>query len=309
MEEHRDSVYENYYEYQEPRPRPKPRWRWKILEKMRSGNPELNRNLFLATCVTTFLTGWLQDGNWQSGAWYSFGIMSILLAHEMGHYVMCRKHGIKATLPFFIPFIPVLNPFGTFGAVIRMESQIPNRKALFDVAVAGPLAGLVVTLPAIYFGVQFSDVIDVTQTARNPATISLGESFLFSELSKLAIGELPETKDILLHPLAFAGWAGLFVTALNLLPIGQLDGGHVVYALGGRKNHFWIALAAMAGFGFIALFVYRGWLLLFILLIWFGLRHPPTLDDTPIDNKRMALGIFTLIIFVLSFTPQPFILD
>lgn len=308
MEQRRD-VYEDYYEYEKPRRRQHPGWRLKILEKLRSGNPAVNRNLFLATCVTTFLTGWVQHGSWQSGVWYSFGIMSILLAHEMGHYMMCRKHGIKATLPFFIPFLPVLNPFGTFGAVIRMESQIPNRKALFDVAVAGPLAGLAVTLPAIYFGVQFSEVIDMGQAQQSGAIITLGESFLFAQLSSLAVGELGATQDILLHPLAFAGWAGLFVTALNLLPIGQLDGGHVVYALGGRRNHYWVALAAMVGFGFIALFVYQGWLLLFALLIWFGFRHPPTLDDTPIDNTRIAIGIFTLIIFVLSFTPRPFILD
>lgn len=285
---------------------------FRIFEKLRSDKPKLNVILFIATCFTTFATGWFSHGYWQAGLWYGAAIIAILLSHEMGHYLMCRKHGIRATLPFFLPFpnfpppVPMLNPFGTLGAVIRMESRIPSRKALFDVAVAGPLAGLAVTIPCIYFGIRLSEVID-TSTLGKAGTVSLGESMLFAELSRLAIGSLPQNQDIVLHPLAFAGWAGLFVTALNLLPIGQLDGGHIVYALIG-KNHNYVATVALIGFGLVSIFIYPGWFLLLILLIWFGHRHPPTMDETPLDDKRIAIGIITLIIFALSFTPEPFIL-
>lgn len=293
---HPSEDYYSYYQYYQPK-------QLKIFNKLRGGKPKINVILFFATYISTFLTGWFQHGNWQAGVWYSTSIISILLAHEMGHYLMCRKYGIQATLPYFLP-MPVLSPFGTFGAVIKMESRIPSRRALFDVAVAGPLAGLAVTLPCIYYGLKFSQIITISpDTAKN--TYFLGESLLFSQISKLAIGTLPEGKDVLLHPMAFAGWAGLFVTALNLLPIGQLDGGHIVYALLGR-NHNYVATVALITFGFITIFIYPGWIVLLLLLIWFGYKHPPTLDETPLDEMRVAIGVLTLIIFVLSFTPEPF---
>lgn len=290
-----EEFYRNYYSKR----------RFKIFDKLSSDNPKLNVWLFFATCLTTFMTGWFQNGTWQGGLWYSSSIIAILLAHEMGHYIMCKKYGIRATLPYFIPFpIPMLNPFGTLGAVIKMESRIPSRKALFDVAVAGPLAGLAITVPAIYFGLQFSNIVE-SQPPDGGGFISLGESILFAQLSNLAVGSLPENQDILLHPLAYAGWVGLFVTALNLLPIGQLDGGHIVYALIGKQHRF-VAMTALIAFGLVAIFMYQGWALLLILLIWIGHRHPPTLDEAPIDNTRKLLGIITLLIFVLSFTPEPF---
>ncbi len=279
-----------------------PARRPRILDRLRSDNPRLNLILFLATCLTTFVTGWLPRYDWRAGLWYSVAIVSILLAHEMGHYLMCRKYGIRATLPFFIPFPPLLNPFGTLGAVIKMESMIPSRKALFDVAVAGPLAGLVLTIPAIYFGVSFSEIVE--SSTIGGGTVSLGESYLFAKISNWAVGVLPEHQDVLLHPLAYAGWAGLFVTALNLLPIGQLDGGHVIYAMLG-KHHRPVTLLALAGFAAIAVFKYPGWLLLLVLLIWFGHRHPPTLDERPIDLKRRVVGVLMIVIFLLSFTPEP----
>lgn len=289
-----DEFYSKYYT----------RRRLKIFEKLRGDKPRLNLILFLATCVTTFATGWLQNGYWQAGLWYGGAIIAILFAHEMGHYLMCRKYCIQATLPFFIPFPPVINPFGTLGAVIKMESRIPSRKALFDVAVAGPLAGLVLTIPAIYFGIKFSVVEELSDVS---GVVYLGESFLFAKLSSLA-RSVPENQDIMLHPLAYAGWAGLFVTALNLLPIGQLDGGHIVYALIGKKHNL-VATAALVAFGGISIFIFQGWFLLLILLIWFGHRHPPTLDETPVDMTRIVIGVVTLIIFFLSFTPEPFRVD
>jgi membrane-associated protease RseP (regulator of RpoE activity) len=207
---------------------------------------------------------------------------------------------VRATLPFFIPF-PIL-PFGTLGAVIRMDSRMPDRRVLFDIGVAGPLAGLAVTIPAIYFGLQMSQIVVPGETGG----ISLGESLLFQGISWLAIGPVPEGYDTLLHPLAYAGWAGLFVTALNLLPIGQLDGGHILYALLGERSDLLYRIA-LALFALLCIIWYHGWFLLVILLLWFGYRHPPTLDHfTPLDSKRRIIAYLTLVIFLLSFTPVPF---
>jgi membrane-associated protease RseP (regulator of RpoE activity) len=185
-----------------------------------------------------------------------------------------------------------------------MEGRIPNRKALFDVGAAGPLAGLVFTIPALIIGLKLSRVIETTETT--PYMIYLGESFLFSQLSKLIIGELPQNYDVVLHPVAFAGWAGLFVTALNLLPIGQLDGGHILYAIFGEKSKH-VYKFFLGVFIIICAIWYQGWILLIILLILFGYRHPPPTDDyTPLDNKRRLIGYFIFAIFLMSFTPVPF---
>jgi len=274
----------------------------KVPGKFQINRPIVNLVLFILTIISTFLTGYGMEGHILEGVWYSSGIISILLAHEMGHYFMCRKYGIAVTLPFFIP-LPFLSPFGTLGAVIKMESFIPSRKALFDVAVAGPLAGLAFTIPAIYFGVQLSDIVEKS-AVNSSGVIHLGESLLYQFLSFCAIGSLSETKELMLHPLAFAGWAGLFVTALNLLPIGQLDGGHIIYALVG-KHHRVIAITGIACMLAVALFWFRGWIPLLLLLLWFGIQHPPTMDERPVGRFRVALGIITLIVFALSFTPKP----
>ena len=249
--------------------------------------------LFILTVVSTWLTG---------GPGYSIAIMLILLGHELGHYFMSRKHGIRATLPYFLPF--PLSPFGTFGAVIRMESTTPSRKALFDTGVAGPLTSLILSIPAIVIGLRFSEVVPVSQMKEG--TLRLADPLLFSFLQRLVIGEVPETSDIILHPIGFAGWVGLFVTALNLLPIGQLDGGHIAYALFGKKSRI-IFLVAIVVMAFITVFYNPGWILLLILFIIFGFRHPSPLDDfTPLDGKRKLLGAIAFLAFFLSFTPAPF---
>jgi len=268
----------------------------KLLTKLRSDSPRLNIILFLLTIVSTWFV---------NGFWYSISIITILLSHEMGHYFMCRKYNIRATLPFFIPFpVPPLNPFGTMGAVIKIEDRIPNRKALFDVGVAGPLAGLVFTIPALIIGLKLSTVVEIRDLS--PNTLYLGESLLFSQVSRLIIGKLPEGYDVILHPMAFAGWAGLFVTALNLLPLGQLDGGHVMYAIFGQASGNIYKLVLVA-FIVVCAIWYPGWLLLIILFIWFGYRHPPPTDDlTPLDHRRRILGYFVFAIFIFSFTPVPF---
>jgi membrane-associated protease RseP (regulator of RpoE activity) len=264
--------------------------------------------LFILTFASTFVTGGLKKDDTGNlilsigeGISYSMPVILILLGHEMGHYLMSRRYGIRATLPFFLPF--PFSPFGTLGAVIRMESTIPSRKALFDVGAAGPLTSFVLSIPAILIGLRFSHIIPVSQL--EPEANRLGAPLIFSLVQRLVMGEVPEGFDVILHPLGFAGWAGLFVTALNLLPVGQLDGGHVAYALFGRRSRliFLIAIALMA---FITIFYYPGWILLLILFVLFGLRHPAPLDDgTPLDGKRKVLGGIMLLIFLISFTPAP----
>jgi membrane-associated protease RseP (regulator of RpoE activity) len=249
--------------------------------------------LFILTVASTCFVG---------GPVYSAAIILILLGHEMGHYLMARRYGIMATLPFFLPF-PV-QPLGTLGAVIRMKSAVSSRKALFDTGIAGPLISFIFSLPAIVIGLKFSKIIPLAGIKTEG--FSLGDSLTFSFIQNLILGKVPKNYDVVLHPLAFAGWVGLFVTSLNLLPIGQLDGGHIVYGLFGRKSRiiYFVAMIAMA---FITVFFNPQWWLLLILIILFGFRHPPPMDDqTPLDWKRRILGGVILLVFLLSFIPVPF---
>jgi membrane-associated protease RseP (regulator of RpoE activity) len=216
--------------------------------------------------------------------------------------LMSRRYGIRATLPFFLPF--PLPPFGTLGAVIRMESTVSTRKALFDTGVAGPLTSLLLSIPAIVIGLRLSELIPVSQVKEG--TLQLADPPLFSLIQRAVLGAVSENHEILLHPIGFAGWVGLFVTALNLLPIGQLDGGHIAYALFGRKSRS-ISLVAIVVMAFITVFYNPGWLLLLILMILFGFRHPAPMDDqTPLDGKRKLIGAIAFLAFLLSFTPTPF---
>lgn len=248
--------------------------------------------LFLLTVASTYFVGGLP---------YSISIMSILLAHEMGHYFMSRKYGIPSTLPYFIPF--PLSPFGTFGAIIKMKGVIINKKALFDIGVAGPISGFIVAVPFIVLGIRLSDIQSISG---NASFIQLGDPLLFKIVQQLLVGEIPAGQDIVLHPFAYAGWVGLFVTALNLLPVGQLDGGHIIYAVFGDKSR-WIFFGTIAILAIIAVFYNPGWLMLVIILIIFGMRHPKPLDtETELDGKRKLIAFIILIIFLLSFTPAPF---
>ena len=249
--------------------------------------------LFILTVASTLIVG---------GPAYSFAIILILLGHEMGHYLMSRRYGIRATLPYFLPF--PLPPFGTLGAVIRMESTVSSRKALFDTGAAGPLTSLCLSIPAIAIGLKLSQLIPASQVKEG--VLRLADPLLFSFIQRLVLGKVSENYEVFLHPIGFAGWVGLFVTSLNLLPIGQLDGGHIAYGLFGRRSRvvFLIAITVMA---FITVFYNPGWFLLLILIILFGFRHPPPMDDqTPLDWKRKLLGGFVFLAFFLSFTPAPF---
>ncbi|HUL24072.1 MAG TPA: site-2 protease family protein [Thermodesulfobacteriota bacterium] len=249
--------------------------------------------LFILTAASTWIVG---------GPAYSLTIILILLGHEMGHYLTSRRYGIRATLPFFLP-LP-LPPFGTLGAVIRMESTVSSRKALFDTGVAGPLTSLILSIPAIVIGLKLSKVVPVSHI--KDGALRLADPLLFSLIQRLVLGQISENYEIFLHPIGFAGWVGLFVTSLNLLPIGQLDGGHIAYGLFGRKSRviFLIAIVVMA---FITVFYNPGWFLLLLLIILFGFRHPPPMDDiTPLDWKRKIMGGVAFLAFFLSFTPAPF---
>ncbi len=255
--------------------------------------------LFGLTILTTTWAGAMHQGvnlleepaRFAVGLPYSIGLLLILGVHELGHYFTARRHGINVSPPFFIPV-----PFalGTFGAFIQMKSPTQNRRSLFDVAVAGPLAGLVVAIPALLIGLQNSEVI---APGAEPSQgllggTSVGSSLLFALISKLAIGEQLEYGYMLrLSPLAFAGWLGLLVTALNLLPIGQLDGGHMARAMFGRRVGETISSVAMWSLFLLAIFVWPG-LLFWAIIVFFiaGRGTPPLNDLTPITPGRRVLG-------------------
>jgi membrane-associated protease RseP (regulator of RpoE activity) len=234
---------------------------------------------------------------------FSAALLFILLAHEFSHYLTSKKHRVEATLPYFIP-APTI--FGTLGAVIKMKSPITTRNALLDIGASGPIAGFIVSVIATVIGLSFSRVIP---SVVSEGAIILGDSLLFSGLTKLILGAIPENYDVVLHPVAFAGWIGFFVTALNLLPVGQLDGGHIAYALLGERhtNLSKILIGVMAVLG---IFLWEGWAILaFILVIFIGFRHPPIIySEIPLDPRRNILGKIALIIFILTFTPMPFMI-
>ena len=214
------------------------------------------------------------------GVPFSAALLLILGAHESSHYLLSRRHGVRASLPLFIP-APTLA--GTFGAVIRIESPIPDRRSLLEIGLAGPLAGFLVALPLAVAGLRLSHVA-VRATAPRPGRgegLGLGASLVFSLLERVVLGPLPEQASLVLHPVAFAAWIGFFVTAINLLPVGQLDGGHVLYALAGRRQEgiSRAAVLALAPLGFL----WWGWFLWGGMLLLLGLRHPPVLaEDSPL---------------------------
>lgn len=289
------------------------------LDDPRPGSgPMLHLLLFLAAIATTTWAGALhqginlldEPGRFTAGLPYSLTLMLILGAHELGHYFAARHHGVNVTLPYFIPV-----PFalGTFGAFIRMKSLPPNRKALFDVAVAGPIAGLVFAVPALLIGLGQSEIVEAAGDAANVGVMhhhgtGVGSSVLLAFLAKLSLGDaISQGHQLILHPLAFAGWLGLIVTALNLLPIGQLDGGHIADAMFGIRRSGSISTVALALLFFLGLFVWSG-LLMWALIAFFmaGRKGIASANDLiKLDPARRALGVASFVILLLILTPVP----
>jgi membrane-associated protease RseP (regulator of RpoE activity) len=247
-------------------------------------------------------------GNAGTGLSYALALIGILGAHEMGHYLMARRHGVQTTLPYFIPM--PFNILGTLGAVIAMREPAPNRRVQFDIGIAGPLAGLVVAVPVVIVGLMTSRVGPLPT---QPYYLE-GNSIFYYLLKFVIFGEfLPNaTRDVSINAVAFAAWAGLLVTALNLLPVGQLDGGHVMYGLFGDKARLarWPVvglLVLLAAAGSLGLpFGWEGWGLWAVLILFLMRSHAPVLDEiTPLDPARKLLGVALLIIFVLLFVPAP----
>lgn len=240
---------------------------------------------------------------------FALTLMTILLVHELGHYIASRIHRTEATLPYFIPAPSFI---GTFGAFIKMKSPIITRKALIDIGASGPIAGFVVSVVASFWGLYHSEVIPIDMAYKSEGVLTLGDSLLFNFLSWLAIGVMPANHDILLHPVAFAGWIGLFVTSLNLIPIGQLDGGHILYAVAGHWHKaisvFFTALLAVMGIAStFGMGGWEGWALWAVLMIIMGLSHPPVIFWEPnLSKSRRVVAWACLVIFVITFIPAPF---
>ena len=237
------------------------------------------------------------------GFWYSGTILLILGTHELGHYLACRYYQVDASLPFFIPMPFVLT--GTLGAFIRIREPIPTKRMLFDIGIAGPLAGFAFALPALFIGVALSPVVRVPE---NLVGFHLGEPLLFRAAEWIVWGQIADGYSLNLHPMAFAAWFGLLATALNLFPIGQLDGGHISYAVLGRRSTAVTLGAICIAIGLT--FFSMSWLvwtfLLVAMTLAMGPRHPRTVDeDVPLDRARIWLAVLALVVFVLCFTPNP----
>ena len=254
--------------------------------------------LFVATCLSTWAV--------QQSVTYSVAVMSILLAHELGHFLQALRYRVPASPPLFIP-MPTL--FGTMGAVILQGAGFANRKALFDIAISGPLAGLVVALPVLWYGVAQSTVSPLPGADELPpgfTTMIYNEPLVLQWFIHLRHGSIPDGSAVSLNPLLFAGWVGIFVTALNLLPVGQLDGGHILYTLIGRRAHS-VAITLVAGAAaWMIVTGHRSYVFFLLLMFLFGVRHPPSADDSvPLGAGRIILGWVTLAFLFVGFTPVP----
>lgn len=285
--------------------------------------PWLNLLLFLATVLSTLFVGMFmmlafegrdrvfaegftsairsEPGLVLEGLPFSLALISILLAHEMGHYLTCRYYGIQATLPYFIP-APTL--VGTFGAFIRIRSPIQHRAALLEVGIAGPIAGFLVALPVLALSMTRLRYVPEDSNLVTEG-ISLGDPLIFTVFEWIMGTAPPAGTETYLHPIGFAAWVGFLVTALNLLPVGQLDGGHVAYALS-RRVHRVVSRAFLLALVLMGFVYWPGWFVWALLLVLMGIGHPPTSDDArPLESRHTWLAWISLALFVLCFTPTP----
>lgn len=284
--------------------------------------------LFILTCLSVFLVGMRPGGGLSgfylfvailiegqsyhllpqllvNGATYALAVIGILGAHEMGHYLQARRYHVPASLPFFIPF--PISPLGTMGALIVQEAGVADRKAMFDIAISGPLAGLVMTAPILWFGLASATSAFFVP---HPSSIVFGDPPLITWLYEWMHGPKPAGHEILLdnNPLLFAGWVGVFITALNLIPIGQLDGGHILYTMIGKRAHLVAVLLMYGAVGYMIYSKNFAYALMLMLLMMMGPRHPPTADDNvPLGWFRILLGWLTLSFIIVGFTPTPIV--
>ncbi|MGH7255851.1 MAG: site-2 protease family protein [Nitrospirales bacterium] len=283
---------------------------------MDAGDARLPIALFIITVFTTLWAGaYATKTSPLTGAWefliedpwvllkgipFAATLLGILVTHEFGHYLFSRLHRVPASLPLFIPGPPHF--IGTFGAIIRMRGPIQDRRALFDIGVSGPIAGFVVAVAALGVGLSLSNIV----LAQNTYGLHLGEPLLLQAMAWLILGPLPDGYDVVLHPIAFAGWFGLFVTSLNLIPIGQLDGGHVAYALWGDRQRT-MALSVVPVLLLLGFVGWPGWFIWVGLAGLIGLAHPPVRDQKAVLGRtRIWVGWLAVGIFVVSFAPVPF---
>lgn len=306
----------------------------------------LHIGLFLITFVTTTIAGveWVSGsaGPYDvslllKGLPYSLSILFIIGCHEFGHYFAGIYHKVKTTLPFFIPFPPIpgfLN-FGTMGAVIKTKSPVMTKKAMFDIGIAGPIAGFAACLIVLIYGFTHVPgkeyILSIhpdylsTEFAKNAIELRFGDTLLFAFLRNIFVGQnqfFPPMSEIYHYPFLCVGWFGLFITAMNMVPVGQLDGGHIAYTMFGENNHYKIAVISFAllfvlgTLGFLEFYLettfnigWSGWLFWALILFFIiKLKHPPVPDHTPLNKGRMILGYFSFFILIVSFSPTPFII-
>jgi membrane-associated protease RseP (regulator of RpoE activity) len=304
----------------------------------------INILLLLVTLVTTTIAGveWTtgkagpyEFSDLSFGLPYSLSILFVLGVHEFGHYFAAVFHKVKATLPYFIPFPPIAGffNFGTMGAVIKTKTVVPNNKAMFDIGAAGPIAGFFACLAVLIYGFTHLPSVNYilaihpdyfsANYGKGAIGLEFGDTLLFMILRKFLTNSaqfVPPMSEIYHYPYLCVGWFGLFVTSMNLIPVGQLDGGHIIYSMFDEKKHeaiasiFMILLIAVGLFGLLNTllnfninFGWSGWLFwAFILYFLIKVKHPPVKEFEKLDLTRMAIGIFAIIVFILSFSPTPF---
>ncbi len=298
-------------------------------------NPWINLGLGLITLLSVLFTGAVLEkmdlptsfADWLNGLPMMFAMMSILTAHEFGHYFAARYHKVAVTLPYFIPLPAPISPVGTLGAFIQLRSPFINKKQLFDIGVAGPLAGLIFAIPLTIWGVLHSPIQALTGggTLEGNSIFYLTIKYLlhgqllpsfdhyaswpvYKQFAFLLVGRIPAGggHDIMINSFTLAAWFGLFVTAMNLLPVGQLDGGHLVYCLLGEKSH-WLGKSFVGLMSLAGIFIWTGWLLWAVLIILvIGTKHPAPLNElVPLGTPRTVLAYFMIILFIILFMPTP----
>ena len=283
--------------------------------------PWSNIVLFLGTGLTTILTGALWQGvDWLSSPLYVFrnplevirgglpfslSLLAILVFHEFGHYFAARYHRVDVSLPYFIPAPPGIFPFGTFGALIKSKSAFMNRKQLLDVGAAGPISGLIISIIVLFIGISGSVVQPMSGEIQG---LFFGESLLFKFMTFIIKGPVGGDNVLIINSIGLAGWVGLLVTMFNLMPMGQLDGGHIVYALFGKAQKF-VAIATIGGLAVLS-FYWPGWILWIIIGLLLKPAHSPTvMDDVPLGTGRRIVGIISIVSFIICFIPAPISLN